>query len=176
MRQRTGRSSLRHDVVTQFRIGDSTACHCGTSPMTVEHFLQDCQTRQNLRAETWPAADTAVRGEKIVRPCGEPPACSSMRPSYRRSCLSERRRRRRVWSPRRGRHQTTPVLPVCYKLHRLARPPSLSLPPPSLTPPYLSLPPFSISRQRSSDLLHVSLRFSPPSLSFPPSQSPPLSL
>ena len=34
--------------------------------MTVEHFLQDCQTLQNLRADTWPA-DTAVR-EKLYGP------------------------------------------------------------------------------------------------------------
>ena len=34
--------------------------------MTVEHFLQDCQTFQNLRADTWPA-DTAVR-EKLYDP------------------------------------------------------------------------------------------------------------
>ena len=31
--------------------------------MTVERFLQDCQTHQNLGAETWPA-DTMV-SEKI---------------------------------------------------------------------------------------------------------------
>ena len=53
-------------VITHFRIGDSSACLCGTSPMTVEHFLQDCQTHQKLRAETWPA-DTPVR-EKIYDP------------------------------------------------------------------------------------------------------------
>ena len=44
----------------KFRIGEFAACHCGTSPMTVEQFLQDCQTRQNLKAETW-SADTPVR-------------------------------------------------------------------------------------------------------------------
>ena len=34
--------------------------------MTAEHFLQDCQTLHNLRADTWPA-DTAVR-EKLYGP------------------------------------------------------------------------------------------------------------
>ena len=34
--------------------------------MTEEHFLQDCQNHQNLKAETWPA-DTPVR-EKIYSP------------------------------------------------------------------------------------------------------------
>ena len=34
--------------------------------MMVEDFLQDCQTHQNLRAETWPA-DTLV-GQKLYRP------------------------------------------------------------------------------------------------------------
>ena len=62
----TGQSRLRHHMFTKFRIGESTVCHCGTSPMIVEHFLQDCQTHQNLRAETWPA-DTPVR-EKIYGP------------------------------------------------------------------------------------------------------------
>ena len=41
-------------------------CYDDDSPMTVEHFLQDCQTLQNLRADTWPA-DTAVR-EKLCGP------------------------------------------------------------------------------------------------------------
>ena len=40
--------------------------HCGTSPMMVVHFLQDCQTDENLSAETWPA-DKPVR-DKIYRP------------------------------------------------------------------------------------------------------------
>ncbi|KAK7109859.1 hypothetical protein V1264_010915 [Littorina saxatilis] len=34
--------------------------------MTVEHFLQDCPTHQNLRAETWPA-DTPMR-DKLYGP------------------------------------------------------------------------------------------------------------
>ena len=51
------------EMFTKFRTGESSACHCGTSPMTVEHFLQDCQNHQTLRIETWPA-DTLVR-EKI---------------------------------------------------------------------------------------------------------------
>ena len=74
-------------MFTKFRIGESAVCHCGTSLMTVEHFLQDCQTHQNLRAETW-YADTPVR-EKIYGPVGgEPPAYSSVRPSLPES-LSE---------------------------------------------------------------------------------------
>ena len=60
---RTGHLRLRQHMFTKFRIGE---CHCGTSPMTVEHFLQDCQTHQNVRSETWPA-DTPVR-EKIYGP------------------------------------------------------------------------------------------------------------
>ena len=31
--------------------GDTLVHHCSTSPVRVEHFLQDCQTHQNLRAE-----------------------------------------------------------------------------------------------------------------------------
>ena len=57
---RTGHSRLRHHMFTKFLIGESCACHCGTSPMTMEHFQQDCQNHQNLRAETWPA-DTLER-------------------------------------------------------------------------------------------------------------------
>ena len=53
-------------MFTKFRIEESAVCHCGTSPMTVEHFPHDCQTHQNLRAETWPA-DTPVR-EKTYGP------------------------------------------------------------------------------------------------------------
>ena len=65
---RTGHSRLRHHIymLTKFCIGESAVCHCGTSPMMVGHFLQDCQTHQNLIAETWPA-DTPVR-EKIYGP------------------------------------------------------------------------------------------------------------
>ena len=63
---RTGHSRLRHHMFTKFRIGESSACHFGTPPMTVEHFLQGCQNHQNLRAETWPT-DTAVR-EKTYGP------------------------------------------------------------------------------------------------------------
>ena len=66
VRLRTGRSRLRHHMFTEFRIGESSACHCGTSPTTVEDFLQDCQNHQNLRADTWPA-DRSVR-EKTYRP------------------------------------------------------------------------------------------------------------
>ena len=62
----TGHSRLRHRTVTKFCTGESSACHCGTSSMTVEHFLQDCQNHQNLRAETRPA-DTPLRG-KIYGP------------------------------------------------------------------------------------------------------------
>ena len=50
----------------EFRIWESAVCHCSTSPKTVEHFLQDCQTHRNQRAKTWPA-DTPVR-EKIYGP------------------------------------------------------------------------------------------------------------
>ena len=57
---------LRHHMFTKFCMRESSACHGGTSPMTVEHFLQDCQNHQNLRAETWPA-NTSVR-EKIYSP------------------------------------------------------------------------------------------------------------
>ena len=67
VRLRTGHSRLRHHIMfTKFRIGESVVRHCGTSPMTVEHFLQDCQARQNLRAETRPA-ETPVR-EKSYGP------------------------------------------------------------------------------------------------------------
>ena len=59
--------------------------------MTVQCFLQDCQNHQNLRAETWPS-DTSMR-EKIYGPV-EPVAYGGVCPSYRSSCLSERRRRR----------------------------------------------------------------------------------
>ena len=41
-------------------------CHCSISPVTAENVLQDCQTLQNLRADTGPA-DTAVR-EKLCGP------------------------------------------------------------------------------------------------------------
>ena len=50
MRLRTGHSRLRHHMFTKFRVGESSACHCGISPMTVEHFPQDCQNHQNLTA------------------------------------------------------------------------------------------------------------------------------
>ena len=63
---KTGHSRLGHHMFTEFRIGESSACYCGTSPMTVEHFLQDGQNHQNPRAETWPA-DTSVR-EKVYDP------------------------------------------------------------------------------------------------------------
>ena len=63
VRLRIEQSRLRHHMLTKFRIGESSACHCGTSPMTVEHVLKDCQNHQNLRAETW-LADTLVK-EKI---------------------------------------------------------------------------------------------------------------
>ena len=60
---RTGHSRFRLHTLTIFCFGESSACHCGTSPMTVEHFPQDCQNHQNLRADAWPV-DTLVR-EKI---------------------------------------------------------------------------------------------------------------
>ena len=53
-------------MFTKFLIGESSASHCGTPPVRVEHFLLDCQTQEYLRAETWPA-DTSVR-EKIYDP------------------------------------------------------------------------------------------------------------
>ena len=53
-------------MLAKFHIGESSACHCSTSPLTVEHFLQDCQNHQNLSADTWPA-DASVR-EKIHVP------------------------------------------------------------------------------------------------------------
>ena len=65
VRMKTGHSRLGNDTFAKF-FGDSTVCQCGTSLMTVERFLQDCQTHQNLRAEPWPA-DTPVR-EKIYGP------------------------------------------------------------------------------------------------------------
>jgi ribonuclease HI len=65
VRLRTGHSRLRHHMFTRFRIGETAVCPCGTAPMTVEHFLQDCPTHHNLRAETWPA-DQPMR-EKL---CG----------------------------------------------------------------------------------------------------------
>ncbi|XP_070181840.1 uncharacterized protein [Littorina saxatilis] len=52
VRLRTGHCRLKHHLYTKFHIGDSASCPCGTSPMTVQHFLQDCPTHQNLRAET----------------------------------------------------------------------------------------------------------------------------
>ena len=54
---------LSHHMFTKLRSGKSSVFDCGTSPTAVEHFLQDSQNHQNLRAETWPA-DTFVR-EKI---------------------------------------------------------------------------------------------------------------
>ena len=63
---RTGHSRLRRHMFTKFHTGESSAGCCGTSPMTVEHFLQDGQNHQNLRAETRPA-DTLVR-KKTNRP------------------------------------------------------------------------------------------------------------
>ena len=39
VRLRTGHSRLRHRMFTKFRIGESAVCHCGTSPMTVEHRI-----------------------------------------------------------------------------------------------------------------------------------------
>ena len=53
-------------MFTKFHIGETSACHCGTADMTVEHLLQHCPLHQNLRAETWPA-DTPVE-EKIFGP------------------------------------------------------------------------------------------------------------
>ena len=50
--------------------------------ITVEH----CQTYQNMRAETCP---TDSGDGEDVRPCGEPPAYSGIRPSYRTDFLSE---------------------------------------------------------------------------------------
>ncbi|XP_070180464.1 uncharacterized protein [Littorina saxatilis] len=66
VRLRTGHCRLKHHLYTKFHIGDSASCPCGTSPMTVQHFLQDCPTHQNLRAETWPA-DTPMR-DKLYGP------------------------------------------------------------------------------------------------------------
>ncbi|KAK7097552.1 uncharacterized protein [Littorina saxatilis] len=66
VRLRTDHCRLKHHLYTKFHIGDSASCPCGTSPMTVEHFLQDCPTHQNLRAETWPA-DTPMR-DKLYGP------------------------------------------------------------------------------------------------------------
>ena len=63
MRLRTGHSRPRHNMFTKFRNGESSAYHCGASLLTMEHFLQDCQNHQNLRAEMW-RGDTLVR-EKI---------------------------------------------------------------------------------------------------------------
>ena len=74
-------------MFTKFRAGESSTRHCGTSPMPVEHFPQDCRNRQNPRAETEPA-DTPVK-EKNLRPCGEPRAYGGVRPSYL-EFLSER--------------------------------------------------------------------------------------
>ena len=65
VRLRTGHSRLRHHMFTKFLIGESCACHCGTSPMTMEHFQQDCQNHQNLRAETWPA-DTLLGSSSVA--------------------------------------------------------------------------------------------------------------
>ena len=84
---RTGHSRLRHHMFTKFCIGESSAPHCGTSPMTVEHFLQNCHNHQNLRAVSWPA-DTWVR-EKIYRPVDYLQCIGSIRLSYQSSCLSK---------------------------------------------------------------------------------------
>ena len=65
-RLRTGHSRLNHHMFTKFHIGESAACPCGAAAMTTEHFLQDCPTLQNLRAETWPA-ETPMK-EKIFGP------------------------------------------------------------------------------------------------------------
>ena len=46
-------------MFTKFRIGESAVCHCDTSPMTVEHFLQNFSRSPESEAETWPA-DTPV--------------------------------------------------------------------------------------------------------------------
>ena len=47
-------------MFSKFHTGDTSACHCRTADMTVEHLLQHCPLHQNLRAETWPA-DTPVQ-------------------------------------------------------------------------------------------------------------------
>ena len=81
-------------IFTKFSIGESAACHCGTPPMAVEHFLQDCHLNSPQSESRNLACRHTGEGEDL-RPCGEePPAYSSTCLSYRCSCLSERRRRR----------------------------------------------------------------------------------
>ena len=52
---RTGAIRLWCHTLTKSCARESSMCHCGLLPMMVEHFLQDCQTHQKLRAEPWPA-------------------------------------------------------------------------------------------------------------------------
>ena len=60
VRLRTGHYRLIQHMFTKLHTGHCAVFPCGTSPVTVEHLLQDYLTHQNLGAETW-SADTAVR-------------------------------------------------------------------------------------------------------------------
>ena len=90
VRLMTGHCRLRYHMLTKLHIGHSLVCPCSTSPMTVEHLLQNCPTHQNLQAETWPA-------HKPVRvnlwTLAGPPAHCSICQGQELCCLSGRQRR-----------------------------------------------------------------------------------
>ena len=70
VRLRTGHCRLRYHMFSKFRIGDSPECPCGTSWMTVDHFLQICPMHDDLRREIWPT-DTQIQ-EKLFGPLEGP--------------------------------------------------------------------------------------------------------
>ena len=69
---RTGAIRLWCHTLTKSCARESSMCHCGLSPMMVEHFLQDCQTHQKLRAEPWPA-DTHQQTKFLLSASGGSP-------------------------------------------------------------------------------------------------------
>ena len=66
MRLRTGHCKLKHHMFTKFRVGDTGTCHCGTAPMTVDHFLQHCPTYQEQRKAAW--SSNIPLAEKLYGP------------------------------------------------------------------------------------------------------------
>ena len=69
---RTGAIRLWCHTLTKSCARESSMCHCGLSPVMVEHFLQDCQTHQKLRAEPWPA-DTHQQTKFLLSASGGSP-------------------------------------------------------------------------------------------------------
>ena len=55
-RLRTGHCRLKGHLYNKMQIGDNATCPCGTSDMSVEHVLQECERLTTIRKEQWQSA------------------------------------------------------------------------------------------------------------------------